>query len=108
VVSTPHLRAERAVELAERIGWGFFAPLEFCVTVLIGMLLYLGGALYFAAAIYLKALCGLLRRARALAVQRFRAGRVCADGKMAALSLSEIAAARRTGEQRRHAASWLN
>jgi hypothetical protein len=51
-----------------------FGLFEFVVTVLVGLLLYLGGALYFAACVYMAALSGLFERASALAVQRFRVG----------------------------------
>jgi len=102
-------RAERC-GMGERIVWRFFAPFEFAVTVIVGVLLYVGGALYFAAYIYLTAVSGLFKRASALVVQRFRVGRVFDSGKSGApSSLSEIVAARRA--EQGHAGrsgSWLN
>jgi hypothetical protein len=93
----------------ERLIWGVFAPFEFGVTVLVGVALYVAGALYFAASIFLVAVVGLLRRAGALAMQRFRVGRIVfsTNGKMeASPSLSEIVA-HRVSMQRR-SRSWLN
>ena len=86
-----------------------FAPFEFTVTVLVAVLLYLGGALYFAGCIYVTAVGGLFKRAASLFTTRFRIGRVSsvADGEMARLSLAEIAAARH-GQDRSSSHSWLN
>ena len=101
------MTSDAAPGRAERIAWMIFAPLEFAVTVLLGVLLYLGGALYFAGCIYMTGLSGLVKRASVLIAARFRVGRVCAfaNGKMAVPSLSEIASAR--GGQIR-SRSWLN
>src|SRR5712692_3932447 len=80
--------------------WMIFAPVEFIV-------IYLGGAIYFAGCIYVMALGGLARRASSLLAARFQTGRIsCEWRKMAPLSLSEIAAARSEQGQER-TASWL-
>jgi hypothetical protein len=94
--------------LATRIPWMIFAPFEFAVTVLVGIVLYVAGALYFAACVFLAALRGLFNRASVLFVQRFRKGRIFSSGgKTGALSLSEIVA-RRAGDARTRSHSWLN
>jgi hypothetical protein len=100
---------EKGIKLSARLPWMVFAPFEFIVTVLMGVLLYLVGALYFAACVFLAALSGLFKRACALAVQRFRTGRVFArkNGAMGAPLLSEIVARRAESGQRRPT-SWLN
>ena len=102
---------DKQIGLVERLLWRIFAPFEFTVTVGVGVMLYLFGALYFAGCIFVTALGGLFRRAIALLGQRFRKGRVyatAATGKMGAPpSLSEIVARRaKSGRSRSH--SWLN
>jgi len=79
---------------AMRLFWVVFALVEFTVTVLVGALLYLGGALWFAARVYVLALGELIKRASALAMHRFRAGSVFASANREKTSpaFSEIAA----------------
>jgi hypothetical protein len=102
---------DKQIGLIERLFWRIFAPFEFTLTVGVGMVLYLFGALYFACCIFVTALGGLFRRASALLGQRFGKGRVyaaAATGKMGAPpSLSEIIA-RRAGVTRQRSNSWLN
>ncbi len=95
--------------IATHLFWTAFAAFEFVVTVFLGMLLYLGGALYFAARVYVLALGGLVKRASALAVHRFRDGRVfaSASGGKTTPAFSEIAARHVQAGQRR-SRSWLN
>jgi hypothetical protein len=45
------------------VAWKFFASFEFAATVVVGALLYLAGAVFFAARVYLTALAGLFGRA---------------------------------------------
>jgi hypothetical protein len=107
--STPSMPVERCGAV-ERLLWRIFAPFEFAVTVGVGVVLYLFGALYFAACIFETAVGGLFKRASALFVQRFRTGRVfaSANGKMEAPpSLSEIVA-RQGGPAQRRSTSWVN
>jgi len=80
------------------------------MTVLVGMFLYLGGALYFAASVYLKAVGDLFERAVALARHRFRVGPAFSGGYVkemgAAPSLHEASSLGPVGRGRFH--SWLN
>ena len=93
---------------ATRFLWMVFAPFEFMVTVLVGVLLYLGGALYFAACVFLKELGGLFERAVVLAAHRFRVGPILSatNEKRTAAPLSEAAARGPVGRGGFH--SWLN
>src|SRR6266850_1428140 len=69
-----HFAKRGARGTAPRIPWMLCAPFEFAAIVLMGGLLYAGGALYFAACIWLKTVSGLFGRAVALAAHRFRVG----------------------------------
>jgi hypothetical protein len=94
---------EREVGLAERLLWMVFAPFEFIVMILGGVLLFL----FWAVLLYLKALRGLFDRAVTLIVHRFRVGRISSslDEKRAVPPVSETLA---RGPQLRARASWLN
>ncbi len=94
--------------IAARIPWMIFAPFEFAVTIIVGVLLYLFVASYFAACLFVTATSDLFDRACALIVLRFRVGRVVTstNGRKEAPPLSEIAAHRADGEERFR--SWLN
>ncbi len=94
--------------MATRLLWMVVAPFEFAATVLVGVLLYFGGTLYFAACIYFRELSGLFERAAALAVQRFRVGRVFSstNGKKTTPPVSEVLPRGPVGLGRFH--SWLN
>jgi len=99
---------EERAPLAVRLFWMVLAPIEFVGTVLIGALLYLGGALYFAANVYLKTVSGLFERAVALAVHRFRIGPIfsSAEERDVAPTHSETSVLDPVGRGRFH--SWLN
>ena len=79
-------RAHFKPRLATRLPWMIFAPVEFAVTVLVGVFLYLGAALYFAAYTYVTALGGLFDRAVALARHRFRVGPIFSGGYVKEMS----------------------
>lgn len=87
-----------------RLAWMIFAPFEFIVTLLGGVLLFL----FLAAFLYLKALRGLFERAVILIVHRFRVGRFSSslDEKRAVPPVSETLA--RSPERRAGSCSWLN
>jgi hypothetical protein len=89
--------------MATRFLWMVFAPFEFVVTVLVGLLLYLGVALYFAACLFLKEWGGLFERAVVLAAHRFRVG---PNERVGAPSLSKESARVPVGSGR--LSSWLN
>ncbi len=97
------------IATATRLFWVVFALVEFTVTVLVGALLYLGGALWFAATVYVLALREMVKRASALAMHRFRAGSVfaSANGEKTTPAFSEIAA-RHAQAGRHRPRSWLN
>jgi hypothetical protein len=94
-------RVQRDTLSMARVAWMIFAPFEFAVMVLGGVLLYLPWAVF----IYLDALRGLFERAVTLIVLRFRVGRISSVTRTAA-PLSEAPARGPAG--RRHFRSWLN
>jgi hypothetical protein len=93
--------------MATRFLWRVFAPFEFVVTVLVGLLLYLGGALCFAACVFLKEWGGLFERAVVLAAHRFRGPILnSANERVGAPSLPTKSARVPVGSGR--LSSWLN
>jgi len=99
------LSPKRDPGMAMRTLWAVFAPFEFIVTVLAGVLLFL----LQAALIYFDALRGMLGRAFALLVWRFRVGPISssASGGKTSPPFSEVAS-RRESVGRRQVGSWLN
>jgi hypothetical protein len=90
--------------MATRLLWMVFAPFEFLLMIIGGAFLYL----IWAALIYLDALRGLFERAIALAVLRFRAGRISSltNGRNTTSPLPEASAHGPVERGSFH--SWLN
>jgi len=90
--------------MATRFLWRVFAPVEFIVTVVGGVPLYLCRVVF----IYLNALRGLFENAATVFVLRFRVGRISSslDQRASAPPLSEASARGPVGRGR--LSSWLN